>query len=304
MPSFRPFSNRRICLSFATLKTLALQVGLGTSFLLKGILGFFFFLLGVSPGAFAQVEISANDIPDMIKILTDARDQNKAAGASSSGTSEGKKDSTDNSGASTNKETRKVPLSQEECRSILVDHVVKSSQGRFTPCEADFFLRNLTSSPSILVTAAQVHAHIIRLCQIPMELSWAEIEGDEISDALRHFLLSVQLVQNVGYELAKEFLDIHELPRSAKDDMSSHSMDRINNQVGLEFALELKKAGVTLSRPEILLRGVDLWKKGKFTILKKSPYACQQFEALPFPDLIKAIQAAEPQGELSPSTLP
>lgn len=67
-------------------------------------------------------------------------------------------------------------------------------------------------------------------------------EVDDESDAIRHFIWAGLLAKELGLDLAKEFLDAHEV----SEDVSSPSraMDLANNRAGLTVSDRLRRNGV------------------------------------------------------------
>lgn len=130
---------------------------------------------------------------------------------------------------------------RELMRTAVKDTVVRNAEywydGRLSPKEAAFVRRYPMEALSAYVQS-----------QKTITTTWKHFgrngEDDE-SDAFRHFIWAGLLTQQLGEELAREFLNAHEeLPEHpSRDQILSTEMDRYNNEEGIRAALDLNKQG-------------------------------------------------------------
>jgi hypothetical protein len=88
--------------------------------------------------------------------------------------------------------------------------------------------------------------------------------NDDESDAFRHFIWAALMAKEIGPDLAKEFLDAHEM--DGKDDFSK-AMDLANNRAGILVSEKLRKEG-RLNDLEIENEGIKALQEHTLIILK------------------------------------
>lgn len=147
------------------------------------------------------------------------------------------------------------------------------------PGEKELAWANPLKFIRFVAIAYSIHQLVVQLCELPSLVAVSELEGDEESDALRHFLLAAAASAELGLEFAEAFLTAHEGPADQLTD--SNRMDLANNQVGYREATTMAR----LSTKEKVLRGLELIRNGSLVRLRTGANQCSRLVQEPEPEL-------------------
>jgi hypothetical protein len=103
-------------------------------------------------------------------------------------------------------------------------------------------------------------------------LTWLHFgrnDGDDESDAFRHFMWAGFMTKELGDSLALQFLNAHEdIPNPSDKEIASSEMDRYNNGKGIQAELVLESQGKS-SRGNLVDRAFEALKNGELNVINK-----------------------------------
>ena len=101
------------------------------------------------------------------------------------------------------------------------------------------------------------------------KLHFLRNEGDDESDAFRHFVWAGLMTRELGASLAQRFLNAHEdMPNPNEAEQISSEMDRYNNGKGIQAELVLESQG-TPSTGNLVDRALEALKNGELNVVSK-----------------------------------
>lgn len=186
-----------------------------------------------------------------------------------------------------------VPVSSSHCDAWTTRVLAKLASGRLNLCEVDFALKKPSVFSEVVFKALYTHEVIINFCRLNVVESLRELEGDEESDALRHFVFSAALGWYLSKEDAAYVLDLHELSVDGKLS-PSNVMDKFNNNLGLIYASKLpaRSLGTFFDWGAALSQGVRSLLAGELSVLKKGDSECARLSGLTEKAIGSRIQEA------------
>lgn len=147
---------------------------------------------------------------------------------------------------------------------VLKESIIRNSaywyNGHLTPAEQIFIDTHPLEALNAYVQAQKAMASTWKY--------YGRNSEDDESDAFRHFVWAGLLTQQMGEDLAREFLDSHEQlsKNSGKESVRSGEMDTYNNNQGIMAAKELESRG-ELTLRQLEKQAYDAIKNGKTAII-------------------------------------
>lgn len=142
------------------------------------------------------------------------------------------------------------------CSKSLADHVLA-------------YVPRLTEGDKAIVAKMPYEAYKVFVAKEKVDKLTSQVfknpgRKDE-SDAFRHFVWSVLLVQEIGTDKARMFLEAHEIDTTQSN--QEKEMDLFNNDQGIKFSVENKKNGKSLELDEIEKEGLLRLRQKKLKVI-------------------------------------